>query len=291
MEEANNNLNEQYKTILDKISSLETNMITKAELVDQVKALKEEISFLKSQMIKKTDLNITVKNLNGSLVTLSASKTDTINDLKSQYEQKENVPKKEQFFYLDGKLLDDNLTVGESNIKESSVIRLVKEKDEFLSIVPNNNYKNYFVDSLEKNLSKKIKSLLYSARKNGDDANTFHKMCDNKGELLYVIVTTNNAAFAIYVSKPLFSDNQTRTDSLQMVISPSHNFSIKSLNDRATYHCNSGQGAHFHCMEIRAPFLSSSCVDIQSCSDFNLPAYPSGNSSYQIKELEVYALE
>jgi hypothetical protein len=291
MEEANNKLNEQYKTILDKISSLETNMITKAELVDQVKALKEEISFLKSQMIKKTDLNITVKNLNGSLVTLSASKTDTINDLKSQYEQKENVPKKEQFFYLDGKLLDDNLTVGESNIKESSVIRLVKEKDEFLSIVPNNNYKNYFVDSLEKNLSKKIKSLLYSARKNGDDANTFHKMCDNKGELLYVIVTTNNAAFAIYVSKPLFSDNQTRTDSLQMVISPSHNFSIKSLNDRATYHCNSGQGAHFHCMEIRAPFLSSSCVDIQSCSDFNLPAYPSGNSSYQIKELEVYALE
>ena len=291
MEEANNKLNEQYKTILDKISSLETNMITKAELVDQVKALKEEISFLKSQMIKKTDLNITVKNLNGSLVTLSASKTDTINDLKSQYEQKENVPKKEQFFYLDGKLLDDNLTVGESNIKESSVIRLVKEKDEFLSIVPNNNYKNYFVDSLEKNLSKKIKSLLYSARKNGDDANTFHKMCDNKGELLYVIVTTNNAAFAIYVSKPLFSDNQTRTDSLQMVISPSHNFSIKSLNDRATYHCNSGQGAHFHCMEIRAPFLSSSCVDIQSCSDFNLPTYPSGNSSYQIKELEVYALE
>ena len=198
---------------------------------------------------------------------------------------------KEQFFYLDGKLLDDNLTVGESNIKESSVIRLVKEKDEFLSIVPNNNYKNYFVDSLEKNLSKKIKSLLYSARKNGDDANTFHKMCDNKGELLYVIVTTNNVVFGIYVSKPLFSDNQTRTDSLQMVISPSHNFSIKSLNDRATYHCNSGQGAHFHCMEIRAPFLSSSCVDIQSCSDFNLPAYPSGNSSYQIKELEVYALE
>ena len=291
MEEANNNLNEQYKTILDKISSLETNMITKAELVDQVKALKEEISFLKSQMIKKTDLNITVKNLNGSLVTLSASKTDTINDLKSQYEQKENVPKKEQFYYLDGKLLDDNLTVGESNIKESSVIRLVKEKDEFLSIVPNNNYKNYFVDSLEKNLSKKIKSLLYSARKNGDDANTFHKMCDNKGELLYVIVTTNNAAFAIYVSKPLFSDNQTRNDSLQMIISPSHNFSIKSKNDRATYHCNSGQGAHFHCMEIRAPFLSSNCVDIQSCDNFDLPAYPSGNSSYQIKELEVYALE
>lgn len=291
MEEANNKLNDQYKTIIDKISSLEANMISKAELGDQIKALKEEISFLKSQIIKKTDLNITVKHLNGSLVTLSASKTDKIKELKSQYEQKENVPKEEQFLYLNGKLLDDNLTVGESNIKESSIIHLVKAKDEFLSIVPDNNYKNYFVDSLEKNVSKKIKSLLYSARKNGDDANTFHKMCDNKGELLYVIVTTNNVVFAIYVSKPLFSDNQTRTDSLQMVISPSNNFSIKSLNDRATYHCNSGQGAHFHCMQLNAPFLSSNCTDIRSCSDFNLPTYPSGNSSYQIKELEVYALE
>ena len=93
------------KQSIDKISSLETNMITKAELVDQVKALKEEISFLKSQMIKKTDLNITVKNLNGSLVTLSASKTDTINDLKSQYEQKENVPKKRTIFLSRWKII------------------------------------------------------------------------------------------------------------------------------------------------------------------------------------------
>lgn len=291
MAEAINNLNEQYNTIIDKISFLATNMISKTELGDQIKALKEEISFLKSQIIKRTDLNITVKNLNGSLVTLTANKTDTIEDLKSQYEQKENVPKKEQYFYLDGKLLDDNLTIGESNIKESSIIHVIKEKDEYLSTVPNNNYKNYLVDSLEKNVSKKIKRLLYSARKHGDDANTFHRMCDNKGELLYVIVTTNNVVFAIYVSKPLFSDNQTRTDSLQMIISPSNNFAIKSENDRATYHCNSGQGAHFHCMQLNTPFLSSNCVDIQSCSDFSLPAYPSGNSSYQIKELEVYSLE
>lgn len=290
MEEANNNLNEQYKTILDKISSLEKNMITKAELVDQVKALKEEISFLKSQMIKKTDLNITVKNLNGSLVTLSASKTDTINDLKSQYEQKEKVPKEEQSLYLDENLLDDNLTIDQCNVKGSSIIRLVKTNNEDLSIVPNN-CKIYIINSLEKNVSKKIKCRLYSARKDGDDANTFHRMCDDKGELLYVIATTNNAFFAIYVSKPLFSDGQTRTDSLQMVISPSNNYSIKSLNSHATYHCYSGQGARFHCMELNTPFLSSNCNDITSCNDFNLPKYPSGNSQYQIKELEVYALE
>ena len=75
-----------------------------------------------------------------------------------------------------------------------------------------------------------------------------------------------------------------------MVICPYKNFAVKSLNDKATYHCNSGSGPQFHCMQINAPFLSSSCTDINSCNDFNLPSYPSGNSSYNIYELEVYSL-
>lgn len=283
--------NEVLKELVEKVSALEKNIISKTDIEEQFKALKEQITFLKDQMKKKTDLNITVKNLAGRNVILNASKSDKIKDLKCQYELKENVPKEEQYFYLDGKLLDDNLTLGESNIKESSVLHLVKEKDDYLGFVKNHSDKNYIVDSLYKNLSKKIKGLLYSARKDGDDANTFHRKCDNQGELLYVIETTNNVVFGIYVSKPLFSDGQTRTDSLQMVISPSNNFAIKSLNDRATYHCNSGQGALFHCMQLNTPFLSSNCTDIQSCNDFNLPAYPSGNSSYRIQELEVYSLE
>lgn len=282
--------NENLQALIEKMSALEAKMVLKEELVKQNQALKEEISLLKSQMVTKNDLNIIVKTLAGKTVTLTVSKSDKIKDLKSQYEQKEKVPKEEQSLYLDENLLDDNLTIDQYNVKGSSIIRLVKTNNEDLSIVPNN-CKIYIINSLEKNVSKKIKCRLYSARKDGDDANTFHRMCDDKGELLYVIATTNNAFFAIYVSKPLFSDGQTRTDSLQMVISPSNNYSIKSLNSHATYHCNSGQGARFHCMELNTPFLSSNCNDITSCNDFNLPKYPSGNSQYQIKELEVYALE
>ena len=261
-----------------------------SELGKQIKDLKDEIAVLRLQMVNKNDLRITVKNLQGKVVTLIVSKNDTIKTLKSQLQEKENIPVEEQQLYLDGKLLDDNLTLAQSGIKESLDVRLLKENNDLLSVVSSKD-RVYITDSLEKNLGKKIKCFLYSARKDGDSANTFHQKCDNKGELLYVIVTTNNAVFAVYVSKPLFSDNQTRTDSLQMVISPAHNFSIKSLNDRATYHNNSGQGAQFHCMNINAPFLSSTCNDITSCNDFNLPSYPSGNSTYQIKELEVYSVE
>ena len=76
-----------------------------------------------------------------------------------------------------------------------------------------------------------------------------------------------------------------------MVICPSKKFAVKSNNSNATYHCFPNTGPQFHCMQINAPFLSSNCCDIQSCADFTLPSYPSGNSSYQIKELEVYQLE
>lgn len=280
--------NKDLNTLIEKVSNLES--ITKNELGQQIKALQQEISTLRAQMVNKNDLRITVKLLTGKVITLTASKNDTIKTLKSQLQEKENISVGDQNLYLDGKLLDDNLTLAQSGLKESLDLRLVRSTNDLLSIVSAND-KVYFADSLEKNLGKKIKNLLYSARKDGDSASTFHQKCDNKGELLYVILTTNNVSFAIYVSKPLFSDNQTRTDSLQMVISPSHNYSIKSLNDRATYHNNSGQGAQFHCMNINAPFLSSTCNDITSCSDFNLPSYPSGNSTYQIKELEVYSVE
>ena len=140
-------------------------------------------------------------------------------------------------------------------------------------------------------MGKQIKCLLYDPRRDGDDANTVHKNCDEQGPMLYVIKTTTDALFGIYVSKPICSDGSSKTDSLQMIISPSHNFSIKSKNNHATYHCQSNQGAHFHCMNIVAPFLSSNCNDIQSCDDFELPCYPSGNSSYNIKELQVFLLE
>ena len=276
------------KNLKEEITVLRSQMVNKDDL--GIKNLKEEIDILRAQMVNKNDLRISVKLLAGKVIILTVSKNDTIKTLKSQFQEKENIPVEEQHLYLDGKLLDDNLTIEQSGLKESSDVFLVEDKNNMLGIVSNND-KVYIANSLEKNLGKKIKELLYSARKDGDNANTFHQKCDNKGELLYVILTTNNSTFAIYVSKPIFSDNQTRTDSIQMIISPANNFSIKSKNDRATYQNNSGQGAHFHCMQINAPFFSSTCTDIQSCSDFELPCYPSGNSTYQIKELEVYSVE
>ena len=153
------------------------------------------------------------------------------------------------------------------------------------------NDRKFIFDSLKQKVSKQIKNKLYSATEDGDTADVFHKKCDNKGPLLYLIKTTTDAIFGIYISQSLSSDGLTKRDSTQMVICPYKNFAITSKNNNATYHCYGDKGPQFHCMRINAPFLSSDCTDIQSCDDFTLPSYPSGNSSYKIKRLEVYSLE
>ena len=77
-----------------------------------------------------------------------------------------------------------------------------------------------------------------------------------------------------------------------MIICPYQNYAILSKSDNnSTYHCYADKGALFHCIQINTPFLSSDCIDIKSCDNFDLPNYPSGNSSYKIKNLEVYSLE
>jgi hypothetical protein len=290
MEEQINNLNEQMKTVLEKLSNIETNSVSKNDFSTEIKSLSNEISALKNEMISKNDIKIEVKTFTGKMIVLYVKNTDKISELKSKIKIKENVQEDKQYLLLDYQVLNDDSTILENNIKETSNLYLMNSDDKIMNVASPKEEK-FIIDALEKNVNKGIKILLYSARKDGDDANTFHSKCDNKGELLYLIKTTQDIVFAIYINKPLKSDGNTRTDSLQMVISPNHNFAIKSLNENATYHCNPDGGATFHCMQLNTPFLSSNCNDIQSCNDFNLPNYPSGNSSYQIKELEVYALK
>ena len=290
MEEKLNELVQKLDALTEKVSSLEANMASKSVLTEEIKPILNEMAAIKVEMISKNDMKIRLRTITGKDIDIYAKRTDKIIDVKTKIKEKENIPENQQFIFLDENLLEDNSTISECNIKESSNIYLMKVDDEIFNFASPQE-KIYIINSIHKLLNKDIGVLLYSARKNGDDSNNFHKRVDRNKDLLYVIKTTNDITFAIYIDKPLLSDGQTRTDSLQMIISPANKFAIKSLNDKATYHCKSDIGAHFHCMQLNTPFLSSNCTDINSCSDFTLPAYPSGNSSYQIKELEVYALK
>ena len=306
-------MEEQIKLLNEQIKNLSNNSMEEQIklLTEQIKNLNNEIISLKNNMVTKSTIKIkvVVKNhKNQKVLRFYIDQSDNIKSIKSQIEEKENLPIQKQQLYFNDKLLeDDEAKVKQCDITDKSTLRLVKEDDDdyenfcALNLLnmgckgvsdPNIVFDHqFFIDSLKNNVSKKIKTLLYSATKDGDTANVFHQKCDNQGPLLYFIITKENAVFGIYVSKPISSNGNSYTDSTQMVICPSKKFAVKSKNDNATYHCYPDKGATFHCMQINAPFLSSSCNDIQSCDNFELPSYPSGNSSYQIKELLVFSLE
>ena len=237
MEDQIKSLTEQVKTLLDKVADLENKSLSKSDLAEQIKPLSEEISTIKKEMISVKDIKIKVETIRGKEIELYVKSTDKILDIKSKIKEKENISEGNQTLFLNETLLNDNSTVAESQIKESSNIYLTKTDDDILNFASPQE-KRFIVNSLEKQINKKINRLLYSARKDGDDANTFHQKCDRVPDLLYLIKTTNDVVFAIYIDKPLLSDGNSRTDSLQMVISPAHNFAVKSLNNQATYHCS-----------------------------------------------------
>ena len=258
------------------------------------------------------ELRLIIKELGQKDLLLNVDDNSSINQLFTKIYRCKCISKKKTGNYdivYNGDIIQPSeLPLKNISIKNLSLIEIKEKGDKEMekgkdnwkdgiidgskSLVYNTIDEELFIrDSLKQKVSKKIKNKLYVASQDGDTAKIFHNKCDNKGPLLYLIKTTNNVVFAIYVSKPICSDGITRNDSTQMVICPYKKFAILSLNGNSTYHCNADKGALFHCMQLNTPFLSSNCVDISSCDNFTLPSYPSGNYNYQIKELEVYSLE
>lgn len=258
------------------------------------------------------DIKLIIKELGKDNIILNIDSNYTVNDLINKVYKSKCISKRNrenyEFVYNGNELQPSTDQLNKLSIKNLSEIEMIEKgnsnmqrgRDDWRdgiilgskSLVFNSADEEYFIiKSLKEKVSKKIKNKLYCATQDGDTAKDFHSKCDNKGALLYAIKTKNDLVFGIYTSKPICSDGITRTDSTQMVICPYKNFAILSLNGNATYHCNPNNGPQFHCMQLNTPFLSSNCSDIQSCNDFTLPSYPSGNYNYQIKELEVYSLE
>ena len=178
-------------------------------------------------MISKNDIKIEVQTITGRVIVLYVKSTDKISELKSKIKLKENISEDKQYLFLNYQLLKDDSTIAENNIKETTNLYLMKS-DEKISNSALPNEEKFIRDALGEKVNK-----------------TFHSKCDNKGELLYLIKTTQDIVFAIYINRPLLSDGNSRTDSLQMVISPAHNFAIKSLSENATYHCNSNSSSEY----------------------------------------------
>ena len=77
-------------------------------MTEQVKLLVEKVSSLEKNMMKKTDLKINVKTLSGKDISVYVDKSDKISKLKTLIKEKENIPENSQHLILNLSQLDDN---------------------------------------------------------------------------------------------------------------------------------------------------------------------------------------
>ena len=123
------------------------------------------------------------------------------------------------------------------------------EKDLFYdSLILNNNksYINNIIKWINKN--NKIKSeLLYRKSKDGDSIETFHKLCDNKGNTLMLIKTTDGFLLGVYT--PLNWDNYSgfKNDNDTFIFSLTTNNISKKKQSIQSLNCNKNYGPTFCC--------------------------------------------
>jgi len=130
-------------------------------------------------------------------------------------------------------------------------------------------------DQLEK-ISKKSGSLLYQASKDGDSSTAFHFACDDKGETIVIVETTNGAVFGGYTDQSWAGTGSYAfsTTSFIFQLRPylitypiKSGFEKNAIYRKSTHGPSFGGGHDF--------YLSSDCMS-------NTASYTKGGHSYAI---------
>ena len=318
-EEKKNKLRENIKILEDFSKSLELSINELKKLFDEINENKEQMK-LKIQKIF-TNLRSTLNNREDELMNEIDKEFDNFYGNEEIIRKGEKFPDKIKKSLEKGKLIDieknDNKLISLINDCidiENNIVEINKINETIVKCKNNNKIKInlYLNDDEINNLTEKIKTMgkvsanqFINSKINFDEnliiewigkyqPSEFHRLCDNKGPTIIFIETKKGCIFGGYTELNWDTSGQYKIDESTFLFSINNKAKYTRRNKMCSVYCRKdlapsvgGDGnPDFYCMDT--------CKRGNLCNS-NTFATPkelnNGDSSFEVKEMEVYQIK
>ena len=279
LEEIQNSLNNMFssnKFELQVINKSQVNLSLKINILEKIIDVK--IPLIQREMSQK---EIIEKLLNDN--------KQLINEIKSLKEENQLIKLNLQTLRNDfDNFKNEMKNKNENNPFKNSKIQVSQEQTNLiisrLKLVP----------QIRNNDNLKF-ALLYRATRDGDEAQDFHRLCDNKQNILVIVETTKNRKFGGFCFIGYKSEGNSQNDNTAFIFSFDKLKIYNVIKDNCAVYWDIQYGPMFAGSILVADnkFLSHTNYANGKNSYYEIPndyELNGGESTYLIKELEVYQI-
>ena len=165
--------------------------------------------------------------------------------------------------------------------------------------------KNLVFSWINQNIQKVSAKLLYSAIIDGDNASTFHNLCDDKGPTLIIVESTDGKIFGGYTKESWSGNSQYKSDKKAFIFSLDKKMRAELKQKSYSIYCSPSYGPSFGgghdlyicsgCLNSKNSYSNPHSYKFKSCDNKNHFDLKSDNpnepiTKFQCKNVEVYAI-
>ena len=276
------------------------------ESIDTIDGLFEE---------KQVKITKNENNINLTLIHSEKNISDSIFKIEKKEESEDDIIPKLLESHNDLRKRVKMLEKNNKEMKETldKIMSIPKINQYFLKlsknisngIIKTEEDKNLVFSWINKNIQKVSAKLLYSAIIDGDNASTFHNLCDDKGPTLIIVESTDGKTFGGYTEESWSGNSQYKSDKKAFIFSLDKKMRAELTQKSYSIYCSPSYGPSFGgghdlyicsgCLNSKSSYSNPHSYKFKSGDNKNHFDLKSDNpndpiTKFQCKNVEVYAI-
>ena len=188
-------------------------------------------------------------------------------------------------------ILNHGKNIIDKKEKEKKEKKMIRNLDS-LVIGDNEKYNITLKNWINPNMGIKAE-LLYRLSRDGNEYQTFHNLCDNKGITLIIFKLIDGNILGGYTTQDWDNSQKWKSDPNAFLFSLTENVKcIKSNNDSNAIYCNHDRGPYFNPIEFVSKKMDEPYINQGSHYKDTSKLYPGKKADYyKAQEVEVYKVK